>query len=63
MKFPKDEDGQVLNILYKQGIDFNKTYSRFLLLQFLMSNGEKIIGRLQELGLNCELDYNEEFED
>ncbi len=31
MKFPKDEDGQVLNMLYKQGIDFNKkTYSRFL---------------------------------
>ena len=24
MKFPKDEDGQVLNMLYKQGIDFNK---------------------------------------
>lgn len=24
MKFPKDEDGQVLNMLYKQVIDFNK---------------------------------------
>ena len=30
MKFPKDEDGQVLNMLYKQGVDFNKTHSRFL---------------------------------
>ena len=26
-------------------------------------NGEKVIGRLQALDLNCELDFNEEFED
>ncbi|MRU03843.1 ribonuclease E inhibitor RraB, partial [Bacillus anthracis] len=26
MKFPKDEDGQVLNMLYKQVIDFNKKH-------------------------------------
>ncbi|EAO53031.1 hypothetical protein RBTH_09228 [Bacillus thuringiensis serovar israelensis ATCC 35646] len=26
MKFLKYEDGQVLNMLYKQGIDFNKTH-------------------------------------
>lgn len=26
MKFPKDEDGQVLNMLYKQGVDFNKKH-------------------------------------
>ncbi|EMK2593962.1 ribonuclease E inhibitor RraB [Bacillus cereus] len=64
MKFPKDEDGQVLNMLYKQGIDFNEKH----IVDFFIAipdqgNGEKIIGRLQELGLNCELDYNEEFED
>ncbi|MCU5706190.1 ribonuclease E inhibitor RraB [Bacillus wiedmannii] len=64
MKFPKDADGQVLNMLYKQGIDFNKKH----IVDFFITipdqgNGEKIISRLQEQGLNCELDYNEEFED
>ena len=64
MKFPKDEDGQVLNMLYKQGIDFNiKHIVDFFIAIPDQGNGEKIIGRLQELGLNCELDYNEEFED
>ncbi|ACK91064.1 conserved hypothetical protein [Bacillus cereus AH820] len=63
MKFPKDEDGQVLNMLYKQVIDFNKKH----IMDFFIAipdqgNGEKIISRLQEQGLNCELDYNEEFE-
>ncbi len=42
MKFPKDEDGQVLNMLYKQGVDFNKKH----IVDFFIAipdqdNGEK----------------------
>ena len=28
MRFPKDEDGQTLELLYKNGIDFNKKHLR-----------------------------------
>lgn len=45
MKFPKDEDGQVLNMLYKQGIDFNKKYiADFFIAIPDQGNGGKIIG-------------------
>ncbi|MDA1762260.1 ribonuclease E inhibitor RraB [Bacillus cereus] len=50
--------------MVEQGIDFNKKHIvDFFIAISDQGNGEKIIGRVQALGLNCELDYNEEFED
>lgn len=64
MKFPRDEDGEVLNMLYKQGADFSKKHIvDFFIAVPNQDSGEKIIDRLKVLGLNCELDFNEEFED
>ncbi|MED1405505.1 ribonuclease E inhibitor RraB [Bacillus mycoides] len=64
MKFPKDEDGHVLKMLYKQGVDFSKTH----LVDFFIAipdqeYGERILLQLKELGLNGELQYDEEFEE
>ncbi|EJQ42287.1 hypothetical protein BWGOE4_16850 [Bacillus mycoides] len=64
MRFPRDEDGQVLRMLYKQGVDFSEKH----IVDFFIAipdkdNAEKIMGRLKILGLKCELDFNEECND
>ncbi|MGN4425332.1 ribonuclease E inhibitor RraB [Bacillus cereus group sp. MYBK30-1] len=64
MNFPKDEDGKVLKMLYKQGADFSKSHEvEFFIAIPNQDSGERILLQLKENGLNGELNYDEEFEE
>ena len=64
MKFPKDEDGQVLKMLYKKGINFSQPHIvDFFIAVPNQDCGEKILSEITKLGLNYELQYEEEFEE
>jgi hypothetical protein len=63
-KFPKDEDGQVLKMLYKEGADFKKPQNIdfFIAVPDKMS-GESILKALRDEGINCELEQDDESEE
>lgn len=64
MKFPNDSDGQVLKMLYNNGVDFNIP----VLVDFQVSvpnkeNGEKLVELFSNEGFKAELNYDDEFEE
>lgn len=62
-KFPKDEDGQVLKMLYKDGVDFKKTQNvDFFVAVPDKKSGECVLKALSDNGFNCELEQDEETE-
>lgn len=64
MKFPNDDDGQVLKMLYKKGIDFNKPQNvDFFVAVPDEKSGEVILKVLEREGFECELSQDEEDEE
>ncbi|PEY99125.1 cytoplasmic protein [Bacillus sp. AFS018417] len=64
MKFPKDEDGKVLKMLYKRGVDFSKLHViDFFVAVPNQKNGEELLLQLNTVGFHCELLYDEEFDE
>ncbi|MGD6968588.1 ribonuclease E inhibitor RraB [Rossellomorea vietnamensis] len=60
-KFPNDEDGQVLKMLYKQGVDFNKPQSVDFFIGIPDSeSGNALLTALRNDGFSCELEQDEE---
>ncbi|WP_341356750.1 ribonuclease E inhibitor RraB [Rossellomorea sp. y25] len=64
MKFPNDDDGQVLEMLYKEGLDFSKKHR----VDFFVSipdkkNGEALLNVLSSKGFNCELEKDDDSND
>ncbi len=56
MKFPKDEDGQVLKMLYKKGVNFSQLHEvDFFIAVPNQECGEKVLSEVKKLGLTCEL--------
>jgi hypothetical protein len=63
-KFPNDEDGQVLKMLYKQGVDFNKTQDvDFFIAVPDKKSGEAVLNSLRDDGFICELEQDDETEE
>ncbi|MCP1094503.1 ribonuclease E inhibitor RraB [Bacillaceae bacterium OS4b] len=63
-KFPNDEDGQVLKMLYKQGVDFKESQDvDFFVAVPDKKSGESVLNALRDAGLNCELEKDDETED
>jgi hypothetical protein len=63
-KFPNDEDGQVLKMLYKQGVDFNDPQDvEFFIAVPDKQSGEAVLKALSDDGLNCELEQDDETEE
>lgn len=64
VKFPNDEDGQVLKMLYKKGVDFNEPQDvDFFVAVPDKERGEAVLEVLEKEGFECELLQNEEDED
>ena len=60
-KFPNDEDGQVLKMLYKQGVDFKELQNvDFFIAVPDKKSGEAILIALKNDGFNCELAQDDE---
>lgn len=63
-KFPNDEDGQVLKMLYKNGVDFKKPQDvDFFVAVPDKKSGEAVLKVLSDEGFHCELEQDEETED
>lgn len=63
-KFPNDEDGQVLKMLYKNGVDFKKPQDvDFFVAVPDKKSGEAVLKALSDEGFHCELEQDEETED
>lgn len=63
-KFPNDEDGQVLKMLYKQGVDFKELQNvDFFVAVPDKQNGEACLKTLRSDGFNCELEQDDETEE
>jgi arginine/ornithine N-succinyltransferase beta subunit len=63
-KFPNDEDGQALKMLYKEGVDFKTPqYVDFFVAVPNKKNGESILTVLRSSGFNCELEQDDESEE
>ncbi|MED4531439.1 ribonuclease E inhibitor RraB [Metabacillus fastidiosus] len=61
MKFPKDADGQVLKMLYKEGLNFKELQN----VDFFVSvsdkrSGESVLKSLRDEGFSCELEQDDE---
>lgn len=62
--FPKDEDGQVLKMLYKQGVDFKEPQNvNFVVAVPNKKNGKAVLETLRSDGFTCELEQDEETEE
>lgn len=62
--FPTDADGQVLKILYKQGVDFKEPqHLDFMVAVPDKKNGQAVLEALKNDGFSCELEYDEEIEE
>lgn len=60
-KFPNDEDGQVLKMLYKEGLDFKELHNvDFFVAVPDKKSGESVLKALGDNGFNCELEQDEE---
>ena len=63
-KFPNDEDGQVLKMLYKQGVDFTEPQDvDFFIAVPDKKSGEAVLKSLRDDGLICELEQDDETEE
>jgi hypothetical protein len=61
MKFPNDADGQALQSLYKDGVNFKKPQSvEFFVAVPNEATGEKLSRVLKEAGFNCFLEQDDE---
>ena len=64
MKFPNDADGDALQSLYKDGLDFKKQHSvDFFVAVPDKATGEKLSRVLKEEGFNCFLEQDDETEE
>ncbi|ANU28272.1 ribonuclease E inhibitor RraB [Planococcus versutus] len=62
--FPNDEDGQVLKMLSKQGVDFTEPQNvDFVIAVPAKKNDKAILETLRSEGFNCELEQDEETEE
>lgn len=62
--FLNDEDGQVLKMLSKQGVDFTEPHNiDFVIAVPAKKNGKAILETLRSEGFNCELEQDEETEE
>lgn len=60
-KFPNDADGQVLKMLYKQGVDFKKPHNvDFVVAVPDQKSGEAVLEILRTDEYNCELEQDDE---
>ncbi|QNG60278.1 ribonuclease E inhibitor RraB [Metabacillus idriensis] len=64
MNFPKDEDGKVLNMLYKEGLNFKKPH----MIDFYVAvpdqkNGEAILKALSDKGYKFMMEYDDDVEE
>ncbi|WP_191566730.1 ribonuclease E inhibitor RraB [Metabacillus idriensis] len=64
MIFPKDEDGKVLNMLYKEGLNFKKPH----MIDFYVAvpdqkNGEAILKALSDKGYKFMMEYDDDVEE
>ena len=63
-KFPKDEDGQVLKMLYKDGVDFKQHQNvDFFVAVPDKESCESVLKALSDNGFNCELEQDEDTEE
>ncbi|MBX9955748.1 ribonuclease E inhibitor RraB [Peribacillus simplex] len=63
-KFPNDEDGQVLKMLYKQGVDFNEPQdAEFFIAVPDKHSGEAVLKSFKDDRLICELEQDDETEE
>lgn len=63
-KFPKDADGRVLKMLYKEGLDFNKPQQvEFIVAVPDEKNGELILKEVMKKGFTGTLEQDEEEEE
>ncbi|MFS0767072.1 ribonuclease E inhibitor RraB [Peribacillus phoenicis] len=61
MNFPKDEDGEVLELLYKSGVDFNQKHVvDFFVAVPNQKLGEELLIQLKGKEFDCELEQDEE---
>jgi hypothetical protein len=61
MKFPNDEDGQVLKMLYKEGVDFKEPQNvDFFVAVPDKSSGEAVLKALRDEEFSCELEQDDE---
>ncbi|MCM3115496.1 ribonuclease E inhibitor RraB [Neobacillus sp. MER 74] len=61
MKFPNDADGEALQSLYKDGVNFKKTQSvEFFVAVPDQMTGEKLSQVLKGEGFNCFLEQDDE---
>ncbi|KKI91348.1 cytoplasmic protein [Bacillus sp. SA1-12] len=64
IKFPKDEDGQVLKMLYKEGVDFKQLQNVDLFISVPdKKSGEAVLKALSEEGFHCEVEQDDETEE
>ncbi|MFB5284874.1 ribonuclease E inhibitor RraB [Peribacillus sp. Hz7] len=64
MKFPSDDDGQVLKMLYKEGVDFKEPQNvDFFVAVPDKSSGESVLKSLRDEGFSCELEQDDETEE
>jgi hypothetical protein len=64
MKFPNDADGDALQSLYKDGLDFKKQQSvDFFVAVPDKATGEELSQVLKEEGFNCFLEQDDETEE
>lgn len=62
-KFPKDEDGDVLHALDKNGCDFSvKQTVEFIIDVPNENSGKQVLEELKTEGYRCEMDYDDEEE-
>lgn len=63
-KFPNDEDGQVLKMLYKEGVDFKERQNvDFSVAVPDKKSGEAVLKTLRTDGFECELEQDDETEE
>jgi hypothetical protein len=61
MKFPNDADGQALQSLFKDGVNFKKPQSvEFFVAVPDRATGEKVSQVLKEKGINCFLEQDDD---
>jgi hypothetical protein len=60
-RFPDDEDGHVLKMLYKEGLDFKEEQNvDFFVAVPDQESGQSVLEVLKNEGYNCELEQDEE---
>lgn len=63
-KFPNDEDGQVLKMLYKEGVNFKQPQNvDFFVTVPDKKSGESVLKALTDNGFICELEQDEDTEE